>query len=34
LVQDPGCSPPLLPPLAADVALVAAFGAFGAATTS
>ena len=29
LVQDPGCSPPLLPPLAADVALVAAFGAFG-----
>lgn len=30
LVQDPGCSPPLLPPLATDVALVAAFGAFGA----
>jgi hypothetical protein len=30
LMQDPGCSPPLLPPLAADVALVAAFGAFGA----
>lgn len=30
LVQDPGCSPPLLPPLAADMALVAAFGAFGA----
>jgi hypothetical protein len=30
LLQDPGCSPPLLPPLAADVALVAAFGAFGA----
>ena len=30
LIQDPGCSPPLLPPLAADVALVAAFGAFGA----
>ena len=29
LVQDPGCSPPLLPPLAADVELVAAFGAFG-----
>ena len=29
LVQDPGCSPPLLPPLAADVALIAAFGAFG-----
>jgi lysophospholipase L1-like esterase len=30
LVEDPGCSPPLLPPLAADVALVGAFGAFGA----
>jgi lysophospholipase L1-like esterase len=30
LVQDPGCSPPLLPPLAYDVALIAAFGAFGA----
>lgn len=30
LVQDPGCSPPLPPPLAAGVALVAAFGAFGA----
>ena len=30
LVQDPGCSPPLLPPLAANIALVAAFGAFGA----
>ena len=30
LMQDPGCSPPLLPPLAADMALVAAFGAFGA----
>ena len=30
LVQDPGCSPPLLAPLAANVALVAAFGAFGA----
>ena len=30
LVQDPGCSPPLLPPLAANMALVAAFGAFGA----
>ena len=30
LIQEPGCSPPLLPPLAADVALVAAFGAFGA----
>lgn len=30
LVQDPGCSPPLLPPLATDFALIAAFGAFGA----
>jgi hypothetical protein len=30
LVQDPGCGPPLLPPLAADIALVAGFGAFGA----
>jgi len=30
LVQDPGCSPPLIPPLAANMALVAAFGAFGA----
>jgi hypothetical protein len=30
LVQDPGCSPPLLPPLAADVVLLAAFGALGA----
>ncbi|HET7456519.1 MAG TPA: SGNH/GDSL hydrolase family protein [Gemmatimonadaceae bacterium] len=30
LVQDPGCSPPLLPPLAADAALLAAFSAFGA----
>src|SRR5687767_1987800 len=30
LVQDPGCTPPLLPPLAANMALVAAFGAFGA----
>ncbi len=30
LVRDPGCSPPLLAPLAANVALVAAFGAFGA----
>src|SRR5215207_593673 len=30
LVQDPGCSPPLIPPLAANIALVAAFGAFGA----
>ena len=29
LIQDPGCSPPMLPPLAADVALVAAFKAFG-----
>jgi len=26
LLQDPGCSPPLLPPLAADVVLVGAFG--------
>jgi hypothetical protein len=26
LLQDPGCGPPLLPPLAADVALVGAFG--------
>jgi hypothetical protein len=26
LLQDPGCGPPLLPPLAADLALVAAFG--------
>ena len=26
LVQDPGCGPPLLPPLAADAALVGAFG--------
>jgi len=30
LVQDPGCSPPLLPPLAADFVLLAAFSAFGA----
>jgi hypothetical protein len=30
LFADPGCSPPLLPPLAADLALIAAFGAFGA----
>jgi hypothetical protein len=30
LVQDPGCGPPLPPPLAASVALVAAFAAFGA----
>jgi lysophospholipase L1-like esterase len=30
LVQDPGCSPPLLPPLAADLALLGAFGALGA----
>jgi hypothetical protein len=30
LVQDPGCSPPLLPPLAADMAILAGFGAFGA----
>jgi hypothetical protein len=27
LVQDPGCGPPLLPPLAANLALIAAFGA-------
>jgi len=26
LVQDPGCGPPLLPPLVADAALVGAFG--------
>jgi hypothetical protein len=26
LVQDPGCGPPLLPPLAADAVLVGAFG--------
>jgi hypothetical protein len=26
LVQDPGCGPPLLPPLAVDVVLVGAFG--------
>jgi len=26
LVQDPGCGPPLLPPLASDLVLVAAFG--------
>jgi len=26
LIADPGCSPPLLPPLAADMALVAVFG--------
>jgi len=26
LVQDPGCGPPLLPPLASDAALVGAFG--------
>src|SRR5690348_11671156 len=26
LVQDPGCGPPLLPPLAGDAALVGAFG--------
>jgi hypothetical protein len=30
LVQDPGCSPPLRPPLAANIALLAAFSAFGA----
>jgi hypothetical protein len=26
LAEDPGCGPPLLPPLAADAALVDAFG--------
>jgi len=26
LLQDPGCGPPLLPPLAADLVLVGAFG--------
>src|SRR6476659_3839634 len=26
LVQDPGCGPPLLPPLVSDLVLVAAFG--------
>ena len=26
LVQDPGCGPPLAPPLAADLVLVGAFG--------
>ena len=30
LIQDPGCPPPLLAPLATDVALIAAFAAFGA----
>lgn len=30
LIQDPGCGPPLLPPLAADLALIGAFSAFGA----
>ena len=30
LVQDPGCNPPLLPPLALNIALVGAFSAFGA----
>jgi hypothetical protein len=30
LVQDPGCGPPLQPPLAADLLLVGAFAAFGA----
>jgi lysophospholipase L1-like esterase len=30
LVQDPGCGPPLRPPLALNLALVAAFSAFGA----
>jgi hypothetical protein len=28
LVQDPGCGPPLLPPLAADIVLLGAFSAF------
>jgi hypothetical protein len=30
LVQDPGCSPPLVPPLAVDFVLLAGFGALGA----
>jgi hypothetical protein len=30
LIQDPGCPPPLVPPIAADLALLAAFAAFGA----
>jgi lysophospholipase L1-like esterase len=30
LVGDPGCSPPLLPPLAVNMALIGALGAFGA----
>ena len=30
LTYDPGCSPPLVPPLAANMALLAALGAFGA----
>jgi hypothetical protein len=30
LIQDPGCGPPLLPPLAADLVLLGAFRAFGA----
>ena len=30
LIQDPGCGPPLQPPLAADLLLVGAFSAFGA----
>jgi hypothetical protein len=30
LVQEPGCTPPLRPPLAANAVLLAAFGAFGA----
>ncbi len=30
LVQEPGCTPPLRPPLAADAALLAAFAVFGA----
>ncbi len=29
LIQDPGCSPPLLAPLAANMVLVAGFAAFG-----
>jgi hypothetical protein len=30
LIQDPGCPPPLVAPLAADLALIGAFAAFGA----
>ena len=29
LIQDPGCSPPLVPPLAANLVLIVAFAAFG-----